>query len=309
MQINPRLLKYVMTIAEEKSFSRAAEKLFISQPSLSGYILRVEKELGVTFFNRDAIPLTLTYAGERFINVAHEFAALEERLLREIYDITNNKSGRITVGVSSTRGPHIIPKLFEAFKNEYPRVELLLKEGSNENLLKMVNNGRIDFAFVGYADDSLESIQIRNDRVRLAAPIDNPLTQQYVSKGITRINLAKFCDERFILLHKGQSLRNIADRIFADYKITPLIAYETRSFNTAYHMAIAGLGFIFFPSVITPVFSSITLFDFDQSIYSYPLLLAHRKDIYLSKPMQRFIELSKEIPANNSVVYCLTKSE
>jgi DNA-binding transcriptional LysR family regulator len=302
MQINPRIFKYVLTIAEEKSFSRAAEKLFISQPSLSGYILRIEKELGVTFFNREAIPLTLTYAGERFINAAHEFAALEERLFREIDDITNNKSGRITVGVSTARGPYIIPKLFEVFRNEYPRVELLLKEGSNENLLKMVNNGRIDFAFVGYGDVNLEIIQIRKDRVQLAAPLDNPLTRQYVSKGLTKIDLTKFSNERFILLHKNQSLRNITDRIFTDYKITPLIAYETRSFNTAYQMAIAGLGFIFFPSAITSVSSSIAFFDFDYGIYPYPLLLVHRKNIYLSKPMQRFIELSKEIPANNSSV-------
>lgn len=302
MQINPRMLKYVLTIAEEKSFSRAAEKLFISQPSLSGYILRVEKELGVALFNRDAIPLTLTYAGEHFISAAQEFAAIEERLLREIDDITNNKSGRITVGVSTTRGPHIIPQLFKAFKNEYPQVELLLKEGSNENLLKMITSGRVDFAFVGYADAGLEIIPIRNDRVRLAAPMDNPLTRQYVSKGLTRIDLSKFCNERFILLHKGQSLRNITDRIFADYKTAPLIAYETRSFNTAYQMAIAGLGFIFFPSVITSVSGSITLFDFDYGTYLYPLLLAHRKNIYLSKPMRRFIELSKEIPANNSAV-------
>jgi DNA-binding transcriptional LysR family regulator len=291
-----------MTIEEEKSFSRAAEKLFISQPSLSGYILRAEKELGITFFNRDAIPLTLTYAGERFINAAHEFTALEERLFREIGDITNNKSGRITVGVSTTRGPYIIPKLFKVFKNEYPQVELLLKEGSNENLLKMVNNGRVDFAFVGYADASLEIIQIRNDQVRLAAPLANPLTQQYVSKGVAKINLAKFCNERFILLHKGQSLRNITDKIFSDYKTKPLIAYETRSFNTAYQMAIAGLGFIFSPSVISPVSGSIVLFDFDYGIYSYPLLLAHRKNIYISKPMRRFIELSKEVHTNNSVV-------
>jgi DNA-binding transcriptional LysR family regulator len=304
MPINPRILKYALTIAEEKSFSRAAEKLFISQPSLSGYILRVEKELGVTFFNREVIPLTLTYAGERLINAAREFAVLEDRLFREIDDITNNKSGRITVGVSTTRGPHIIPKLFEAFKKEYPLVELLLKEGSNENLLKMVNTGRIDFAFVGYADAGLEIIQLRNDQVQLAAPLDNPLTQQYVSKGVTMIDLTKFRNESFILLHKGQSLRNITDRIFADYKTTPLIAYETRSFNTAYQMAIAGLGFIFFPSVITSISSSIALFYFDYGVYSYPLLLVHRKNIYLSKPMQRFIELSKEINANNfGIIY------
>jgi DNA-binding transcriptional LysR family regulator len=302
MQINPRIFKYVLTIAEEKSFSRAAEKLFISQPSLSGYILRVEKELGITFFNRDSIPLTLTYAGERFINVAHEFSALEDRLSREIDDITKNKSGRITVGVSTTRGPYIIPKLFKAFENEYPQVELRLKEGSNENLLKMINNGGIDFAFVGYADASLEIIQIRNDRVRLAAPRDNPLIQQYVSEGVSKVDLTKFYNERFILLHKGQSLRNITDRIFADYKITPLIAYETRSFNTAYQMAIAGLGFIFFPSVISFVSDSIALFDFDYGTYPYPLLLAHQKNYYLSKPMHRFIELSKEININDPVV-------
>lgn len=88
MQINPRTLNYVKTVAEEKSFSKAAKRLFISQPSLSQHIQRAEQDLGVKFFNRNTIPLTLTYAGECIVRAANSFEMLERQLSQELEDIS-----------------------------------------------------------------------------------------------------------------------------------------------------------------------------------------------------------------------------
>jgi len=302
MQINPRTLKYVMTVAEEKSFSRAAEKLYISQPSLSQHISRAEKEVGVQFFNRDVIPLTLTYAGERIVAAAKDFVLLEERLSREMEDITDNKSGRIVVGASATRGAHIIPLLFASYKKKYPQIELKLKEGSNDYLLDLIRNGRADFAFVGYTSHDLESIRLGNDRLLLAVSSENSVAKNYIAQGKKAVDLRVFCEEPFIALHPGQAIRNSSDRIFADYEMNPVIAYETRSFDTAYRMAFSGLGCTFVTSAIQSASGKIALFDLDRGIYPYPLLLVYRKNIYLSQPMQCFIDFSKKIHKQLSVV-------
>lgn len=301
MQINPRTLKYVLTVAEEKSFSRAAEKLYISQPSLSQHISRAERMYGVQFFNRDVIPLTLTYAGERFIAAAQNFFLLEEQLSREMEDIGQNKSGRLVIGVSTTRGPYIIPRLFAAFKKEYPGIELVLKEGSADYQLELVRKGKIDFAFVGYGSSEFESICLEDNRLLLAVPSDHPVIREHL-QGADTADLRLFRDEAFILLHPGQAMRNITDKIFRDYEITPIIAYETRSFDMAYRMTCDRLGITFVTSEIRPSSKAITFFDLDRGIYPYPLLLVFRKNLYLSKPMQRFMELAKNIQKNTEII-------
>ena len=244
MHINPRTMLYILTIALEQNFSRAAEKLFISQPSLSQHILRAEKELNVSLFRRDVTPLVPTYAGERMIAAAREFFLLEDRLSRKMEDIAGERVGRITVGASVTRGAYIIPGLFSSFKREYPEVELILKEGSNDMLLDLVFSGQADFAFVGSADSNFEQISLRNDELLLAVPKAQPLLQS-LPPDTSSVRLELFKNLPFILLHQGQALRNIADQIFKDHGIKPLVAYETHSYDIACQMAASGLGCTF----------------------------------------------------------------
>ncbi|MBT9778331.1 LysR family transcriptional regulator [Clostridium sp. MCC353] len=300
MNINPRTLKYVLTVAEEKSFSRAAEKLYISQPSLSQHIARAEQAYGVQFFNRDVIPLTLTYAGERFITAAQDFFLLEEQLSREMEDIAQNKSGRLVIGVTTTRGPYIIPRLFATFKKEYPGIELVLKEGSTDYQLELVRKGKIDFAFVGYSSNEFTSICLEDNRLLLAVPSDHPVIKEHL-QGASAADLRLFRHEPFILLHPGQAMRNLTDKIFLDYEITPTIAYETRSFDMAYRMTCDKLGITFATSEIRPSSESITFFDLDRGIYPYPLLLVFRKNLYISRPMRRFMELAKNMQKNMEI--------
>ena len=94
--MNSKKLKYIITIAELKSISKAANELFISQPSLSSILSNLEKELGVTLFNRSTSPLSLTYAGEKYIKIAKEILSLESNLKKELFDISNMKKGKLT---------------------------------------------------------------------------------------------------------------------------------------------------------------------------------------------------------------------
>lgn len=142
----------------------------------------------------------------------------------------------------------------------------------------------------------MEHICLSNDRLLLAVPAQCPVCAGAQRQG--KIDLGLFRNEPFILLRSGQAIRNITDKIFSDYNIKPIVAYETRSFDIAYRMAKENLGCTFVTSSVRHLSHEILFYDLDQGVYSYPLLLAYRKNIYLSSPMKQFIALAKELGKN-----------
>lgn len=355
MRINPRTIAYVKAVAEQRSFSRAAEKLYISQPSLSQHILNAERSYGVRFFNRRTNPITLTYAGERFLSIANEMEQLDRQLSREMADIGGDTTGRITVGVSPTRGALFIPQLFARFKREYPKVELALSEDHNDKLLEAVRNGTVDFAFTGYGKPDLADVLIAERRMLLATRLDggnpdgakggncgNPgaaaepiatgarsrepaddgssdsamagscdhagssveraggggepregAAGQAESRGPV-VHLADFADEPFVLLRKGRGIRRIADRLFEQAGIRPAIAYETGSYHMALGMAAQGLGSTFvIEQAPRRLPDGLRTYGIAEARETYRVHLVYRKDAYLSRPFQRFIELAE----------------
>ena len=142
--MNSKKLKYIITIAELKSISKAANELFISQPSLSSILSNLEKELGVTLFNRSTSPLSLTYAGEKYIKIAKEILSLESNLKKELFDISNMKKGKLTVGIPSVRGTHVLPLILPKFKEKFPAMEIHLIEGDSNYLEECLFSGKVD---------------------------------------------------------------------------------------------------------------------------------------------------------------------
>ena len=134
-----RQFKYMIMVAEEKSFSRAAEKLFIAQPYLSQYIQKIEKEIGVKLFDRSCTPLKLTYAGEQFAKKARQILQLDSNLLQQMKDFTEERRGQITLGISPVRGAYILPIVLPAFRDRFPQVEISLYEGTSANLENWMN--------------------------------------------------------------------------------------------------------------------------------------------------------------------------
>ncbi len=118
-------LKYVLTVAEVQSISKAAAILYISQPSLSHVISNLEMELGIQIFNRTTTPISLTYAGERFVETAKEILNMNNKLKKEFSDISNARKGKIAIGIPSLRGSFMLPHILPVFHKEYPGIELV----------------------------------------------------------------------------------------------------------------------------------------------------------------------------------------
>ena len=147
--MNLQTMEYFAVLARERSFTRAAEALHITQQSLSGHIAAVEQELGAQLVVRRT-PLELTYAGRAFLRHAEAIRQEEQALRQELGDITGEQRGQLRIGVAFTRSKAILPDVVTAFQQEYPNVELCILENANEKFHRALLDGEIDLAIANF---------------------------------------------------------------------------------------------------------------------------------------------------------------
>lgn len=152
-------LSYFEVLAHERSFTKAAQKLHITQQSLSSNISKMEQELGCQLVVRH-VPLELTYAGEVLLRYAVSFRENYTAMQQEFCDITQNQSGTLRIGVTYTRGRTILPDIIQAFQAIYPAISIDLVEDSNDALRRKLVEGEMDLAIANFPD-SIPGIAIR----------------------------------------------------------------------------------------------------------------------------------------------------
>lgn len=140
-----RGMEYVYAVYKEKSFSKAAEKLFISQPSLSANVKREEQSVGYPIFDRSMKPLGLTEPGKKYIETVEKILSMQNEFSEYIDDLGDLKTGRLVLGGSSLYSSWVLPPLMGNFSKTYPLVQLELVEETTTNLQRMLQNGEIDF--------------------------------------------------------------------------------------------------------------------------------------------------------------------
>ena len=141
-----RELTYITTVADCRSVTAAAKKLYISQPSLSYIISKVEADVGVKLFDRKTNPLSLTYAGKKYVETAKEILRLRDNLRRELADIGAGETGEIRIGMPTERAGYMLPRVAGKFHESFPRVQLHLMESKSGEIIDSLINDRITFA-------------------------------------------------------------------------------------------------------------------------------------------------------------------
>ena len=143
-----RELTYITAVADERSVTEAAKRLYISQPSLSYILTKTEQELGVKLFDRKKTPLTLTYAGEVYVEHAKEILRIRDNMKRELSDIGHGKKGRINLGIPNERAGYMLAKVMPLFKEQYPNIEIHLVESRSAELVRNLLNDKIGFCVI-----------------------------------------------------------------------------------------------------------------------------------------------------------------
>ena len=265
----------------------------------------IEKELGTPIFDRSTVPLSLTYAGEKYIKAAAQILDIEKNLKLKIQDILDDRRGRLVIGISPLRAANIIPNIIPIFRKEFPDVELILLEGTNLKLTDMVLEGKVDLAMATPPDTpEIESIPLLNDEILLATDKNHPFAQKLDTKNnFFKIDLNSFKNDPLILLSPENDVRLITDQIFSDYNIIPRVILESTSLLLAHHLVTQEIAVTFVLKSMISLYNPDQqgcYFRFNKGNYSHNLRICYRKDHYLSKIILNFIRIAQtEIEHNN----------
>lgn len=309
--INFLNLEYFLAVAEELNITRAAKRLYISQQSLSNHISNMEKEFGVQLFNR-TMPLTLTYAGRSLKTRAKQLLDLKDETYRELSDIKDFTTGQLSIGVSHTRGRFLLPAILPAYREKFPNIELNLIEGNSQELSSALIHGEIDLMvdLLPFKAENVESIPICEEEILLVVPdqiLDSffPGEQDEIKKRLEEnpdILLLRDCP--YLLIHKGNRVRTIADEIFEDAQLTPTILLETENIETVLALAAKGMGITFYPRMFVSGNTDskdgvvrktgLNYYSLNYSRSHGVLAFGCHRGRYLSQATKEFIRISKE---------------
>lgn len=291
-------LEYVMAIAEEKSFSKAAKKLYISQPSLSQYIMRLEEQIGIKIFDRTTNPLILTFAGEKYLETAKKILNLNNQLIQVLGDISDSKKGRLIIGIPISIERYILPLILPEFYKRFPEIEIVIKEQPAIKLEEMLAQGEVDIAILHLPiqAEGIEYEPISVEKIFLVAPPGYHTRSIKELKKQQKFDFNYLKDEKFILLKPGYRMRFVADELFKRAQFKPNILLEIRNLDTAYCLASAGMGFTLIPENII-MFLNTNQYDnyFSIDDITFTLVVAYRRGAYLTKVIREFITITKEI--------------
>lgn len=298
-----RQLQYVLQIAAEKNFSRAADKLHIAQPSLSQQLSKLEKELDIMLFQRNTSSVELTYAGSKFVEQAQIILDAVELLRQEMSDISQLRTGRVVVGSMPITGAHLLPHVLPVFKKKYPDVEITLLEDSSMNLEKLTASGQTDLSLLSLPLEipTLAYEVLGEERIDLAVPPEHFLAVRSAN-GI-RTSLEELKDEPFIVLKEGQGFRKMTMELCQKAGFEPRVVFESNNMETVQSLVATGMGVTLVPHFIAraprsefvPVYLPLT-----NPTPSRTLVIAYRRGRYLSKAAEAFIETFRSTVASLS---------
>ena len=297
-----RELLYVKTIADEKSISKAAKKLYLAQPSLSQSIQRLEDTLGTALFNRTPTGLTLTYAGERYYQIANQILRIYEDFEAEISDINNLKTGRINLGITNHLGSIVLPSVLPDFKRSCPLVEVNIMEETSSSLDQKLLSGELDFTIMHTLGDE-QHPQIHYELLSqepfliVVSKNSHLLDEAVVKDGYPYpvLDLKLLKQEAFLMLHKSQRIRQVTDSLLKKAGISqPHVALTVKNYETVHHLAAEGIGVTLIPAdyakVISSEYQPAFLSIEDKYKASWNMCIAYSRSGFLSKADQFFMD-------------------
>ncbi|MCD0483363.1 LysR family transcriptional regulator [Streptacidiphilus sp. ASG 303] len=234
-----RQLKYFIAVAEEANFTRAAQRVHISQPGISAQIRQLENDLGATLFDRSGRGAGLTAVGEVALAHAREVVAAAQSLRRSVDEMNGLVRGKLVVGMVTACTVTPLFDALSAFHRAHPGVEVSLIEDDSDRLVGHVREGRADMALIGAAGGppaGLDGWPIITEPVVAAVPAGHPLAER------GRIPLAELVGHPIICLPQGTGVRAAFDRSAAALGLTPAVALQASAPGAVAALALRGLG-------------------------------------------------------------------
>lgn len=256
-----KVMEYILQVSMDKSFSKAATNLFISQPALSAIIHKEEQRLNIKLFDRSVKPIRPTYAGERYIEAAKKIKHIEDKLYKELA-ATDNQSREIVIGSSAFFFVNFIKQLTQNFQKLNPHISFKCIEYSTEQALQLLQKKEVDLVITAHNSNvkHCHMLPIRSENLVLAVPASFASNDHLKSYAVTLkdITSGKWLNEKFsavpinffanypfILHKKSKDMYKRAMRMFNNKNMHPTIVGQIEDFYTLYFLARSGQGIVF----------------------------------------------------------------
>ena len=222
-------LEYLLAVANCGSFSAAAEKCFVTQPSLSMQIKNLEEELGIVLLDRTRKPVVPTNAGEAVLRQARETVKAFEAIREIVANLKNDVSGTLRLGIIPTIAPYLLHRLIPDFTKKYPKVDLMIREMKSRDIIHALRHDMLDAAIMsgGTIPDDIQEEDLFNDRFFVYVSPDHPLRQR------NNIRIEDIDPRRMLLLSEGNCLRDqILELCLPRKNTTRQYAFDCNSIET-----------------------------------------------------------------------------
>lgn len=287
-----KYLNYILAIASRHNMTKAAEDLFVSQSSLSQYLSRLEQELGTPLFTRSKNELTLTPAGELYVDAAKKVVKIQKELYQNITALS--KRGKICVGVTSNFGLRMLSEIIPRFKELYPGVAIEITESSLPGLKRLLADGAVHVgiaAEVSTVPFGSQAQLLRKEEVFFAVPSSHPYVSSHLpGSPITAEELIEnFSQENFLLSKKGSSLRMLSDSFFEFCSFSPSAFCETNSITATRRMIAQNAGVAFIAESCSVNRRQVSYYRLSPALYRLNLVIC-QKDWNLNEPEHLFLD-------------------
>ncbi|MGC4376953.1 LysR family transcriptional regulator [Fictibacillus sp. Mic-4] len=288
-----RHLNYFLEVARQKSFSKASEKLHISQPTISKMIKDMEEEWGVLLFERLSKGIQLTDAGEIVYKQAQKVVEAFENLMHPLEDLVNFKKGTIKIGLPPMIGSNFFPAILGKFQAQYPGISIHLVEEGSIKVEEKVMSGELDVgvALSPVQKDVFHTFTFVKEELRLVVHNGHRFA------GKTKVALGELKDESIILFREDFALhdRIIQECIRSGFK--PHIMYRSSQWDFISEMVAEGLGVAFLPEPICRNIRSknVQVIKLVKPTIPWHLTMIWKKDKYLSFAAREWLKFTKEL--------------
>jgi LysR family transcriptional regulator, transcription activator of glutamate synthase operon len=240
-----RQLRYLVALAEERSFTRAASKVLVAQPALSQQIAKLETELGVPLVDRTTRRVGMTEAGERLVDHARRVLREVEVAEDELADLAGLRSGRLTIGASATVAGFDLLGLLATFHRRYPGVDLAVREDLSVSLAAQLRADEIDLAFItipgGPATEGLDRRLVSTEEMVAVLPPDHELSRRRT------LRMRDLAPETVVAFRHGATIRRRMEEAAAAAGFELRVAFETNEVARMRALAAAGLAIAVLP--------------------------------------------------------------
>ncbi|MCB6609766.1 LysR family transcriptional regulator [[Clostridium] symbiosum] len=305
-------MDYVYEVYKEMNFSKAAKNLYISQPSLSAAVKKVETRLGFPIFDRSTTPIQLTEFGKEYIKAIEVIMDVENGFNNFVNDINELKSGSISIGGTNLFASYILPPLLSGFTEKYPFVDVNLVEASTSELTEKLFSGSLDLIIDNNCMDSsiYEKVFFCEEHLILTVPkafFSNEKAKDYrmdlkdikngrhLEPDFPVVPLDFFRDEPFLFLKSGNDTRIRADKICHNSRFTPKIKLKLDQQITAYNLSSYGMGISFTGDILLSHIyenDNLVYYKLDNRDATRDVNFYYKRNRYMTRTVREFLKLN-----------------